>query len=140
MKHFTKLLASLALLIFMVAFIGCGNPSSSDNGGSSSDAGTTNDASLTGTYRGSLTGSGQTIHMRMTFNSNFTFVTQGYTDNTFTTTTGVGSASGVYTLSGNTATYTVTVGNQNFVIYATTSDNWASVICSGLYEGTMTKE
>ena len=144
MKHFTKLLASLPFLIFMVAFIGCSNPSSSDNGGSSSDAGTTNDApvvtSLTGTYRGSLTGNGETIHMRMTFNSNFTFVTQGYTDNTFTNTTGVGSASGVYTLSGNTATCTVTVGNQNFVVYATTSDNWASVICSGLYEGTMTKE
>ena len=31
MKHFTKLLASLALLIFMVAFISCDNPSSSDN-------------------------------------------------------------------------------------------------------------
>ena len=77
MKNFTKLLASLAFLIFMVAFIGCGNPSSSDNGGSSSDAGTTNDASLTGTYRGSLTGNDETIYMRMTFNSNGTFVTQG---------------------------------------------------------------
>ena len=140
MKQFTKLLASLALLIFMVAFIGCGNPSSSDNGGSSSDAGTTNDASLTGTYRGSLTGNSETVHMRMTFNNNFTFVTQGYTDDTFEITTGVGSASGVYTLSENTATCTVTVGNQNFVIYATTSDNWATLVCSGLYEGTMTKE
>ena len=31
MKHFTKLLASLALLIFMAAFIGCANQSSSDD-------------------------------------------------------------------------------------------------------------
>lgn len=140
MKNFTKLLASLAFLIFMVAFIGCGNPSSSDNGGSSSDAGTTNDASLTGTYRGSLTGNDVTIYMRMTFNSNGTFVTQGYTDNTFTTTTGVGSATGVYTLSGNTATFTVAVGSENFVINATTSDNWVTYVCSGRFEGTMTKE
>ncbi len=131
MKNFTKLLASLAFLIFMVAFIGCGNPSSSDNGGS---------ASLTGTYRGSLTGNDLTIYMRMTFNSNGTFVTQGYTDNTFTTTTVVGSATGVYTLSGNTATFTVAVGSENFVINATTSDNWVTYVCSGLYEGTMTKE
>ena len=140
MKHFTKLLASLAFLIFMVAFIGCGDP----NGGSSSDAGTTNDApvvtSLTGTYRGSLTGNGETVHMRMTFNSNGTFVTQGYTNSTFTTTSMVGTASGIYTLTGNTATCTVTVGNQNFVIYATTSDNWETYVCSGLYAGTMTKE
>lgn len=130
MKNFTKFLASLAFLIFMVAFIGCGNPSSSDK----------NDASLTGTYRGSLTGNDVTIYMRMTFNSNGTFVTQGYTDNTFTTTTGVGSATGVYTLSGNTATFTVAVGSENFVINATTSDNWVTYVCSGLYEGTMTKE
>ena len=135
MKNFTKLLASLAFLIFMVAFIGCGNPSSSDNGGSSSVV-----TSLTGTYRGSLTGNDLTIYMRMTFNSNGTFVTQGYTDNTFTTTTGVGSATGVYTLSGNTATFTVAVGSENFVINATTSDNWVTYVCSGLYEGTMTKE
>ena len=135
MKNFTKLLASLAFLIFMVAFIGCGNPSSSDNGGSSSVV-----TSLTGTYRGSLTGNDVTIYMRMTFNSNGTFVTQGYTDNTFTTTTGVGSATGVYTLSGNTATFTVAVGSENFVINATTSDNWVTYVCSGLYEGTMTKE
>ena len=135
MKNFTKLLASLAFLIFMVAFIGCGNPSSSDNGGSSSVV-----TSLTGTYRGSLTGNDLTIYMRMTFNSNGTFVTQGYTDNTFTTTTVVGSATGVYTLSGNTATFTVAVGSENFVINATTSDNWVTYVCSGLYEGTMTKE
>lgn len=96
--------------------------------------------SLTGTYRGSLTGNGETLHMRMTFNSNGTFVTQGYTNRTFTATSNVGTASGSYTLSGNTATCTVTVGDENFVVYATTSDNWASVICSGLYEGTMTKE
>ena len=135
MKHFTKLFASLAFLIFMVAFIGCGNPSSSDNGGSSSVV-----TSLTGTYRGSLTGNDLTIYMRVTFNSNGTFVTQGYTDNTFTTTTVVGSATGVYTLSGNTATFTVAVGSENFVINATTSDNWVTYVCSGLYEGTMTKE
>ena len=135
MKNFTKLLASLAFLIFMVTFIGCGNPSSSDNGGGSSVV-----TSLTGTYRGSLTGNDVTIYMRMTFNSNGTFVTQGYTDNTFTTTTGVGSATGVYTLSGNTATFTVAVGSENFVINATTSDNWVTYVCSGLYEGTMTKE
>ena len=135
MKNFTKLLASLAFLIFMVAFIGCGNPSSSDNGGSSSVV-----TSLTGTYRGSLTGNDLTIYMRVTFNSNGTFVTQGYTDNTVTTTTVVGSATGVYTLSGNTATFTVAVGSENFVINATTSDNWVTYVCSGLYEGTMTKE
>ena len=144
MRKLTKLLSVLIVLVLATAFIGCGNPSSSDNGGSSSDAGTTNDApvvtSLTGTYRGSLTGSGETVHMRMTFNSNFTFVTQGYTNSTFTTTTGTGSASGVYTLSGNTAICTVTVGSENFVINATSSDNWATLVCSGLYAGTMTKE
>ena len=144
MRKLTKLLSALIVFVLATAFIGCGNPSSSDNGGSSSDSGPTNDApvvtSLTGTYRGTLTGNGETVHMRMTFNSSSTFVTQGYTSSTFTTTSPTGTASGSYTLSGNTATCTVTVGNQHFVIYATTSDNWASIVCSGLYEGTMTKE
>ena len=101
MKHLSKLLASLALLTMLAAFVGCSNPNSSDNSGSSSnsDATTTDTpvvASLSGTYRGAL--------------------------------------------SGNTATCTVTVGEQNFVVYATTSDIWATIVYSGFYEGTMTKE
>ena len=38
MRQFTKLLSALIVLVLATAFIGCGNPSSSDNGGGNSNS------------------------------------------------------------------------------------------------------
>ena len=57
MRKLTKLLSALIVLVLATAFIGCGNPSSSDNGGGNSNS-PTSPTVAGGTYIDSSTNSG----------------------------------------------------------------------------------
>lgn len=103
---------------------------------------TSNSGTVVGTYKGVIT-MNETLYMIFTIKDDNTWVSQGYTDNTYTTTTLHGTIkSGTYVQSGNTITLSgTTYGNANITgMICTTNDNWNTVTFSGVCTGTATKQ
>ncbi|MBQ5997900.1 MAG: hypothetical protein IJL70_00330 [Treponema sp.] len=93
-------------------------------------------SALTYSYKGIVTGNGETIYMKFFLNSNYTWSTVGYTDSNYTTTTAVGTTNGTYTRSGNTISFKIF---SRYDMTATTSDNWESIYIDGVYKGSLSK-
>ena len=143
MKQFTKLLASLALLIFMVAFIGCDNPSSSDNNTDNNTDTKTEEqsgiVSFAGIYEGSITGNGTTLYVTVVATAN------SYTTKMWATSEKNGvpdqTVTGTYTVTGNTINCT----GSDHTMTETTSDSgttWSIIVSPGEdkeFTGTITK-
>lgn len=97
--------------------------------------------SITGsTYRGEMTRTSETVYIDFIFRDGTTWNSLGYKDNTFSTTTPVGTTTGTYSISGTTITINMPVFDATLT--GTTSDDWATIVCSGnqLFTGTLTKQ
>lgn len=138
MRKFSRIFAIIFAMIMAIAFIACSDGSSSDD---SSNAGAgTSTAVTSSTYRGEMTSSGETVYIDFIFTDGTNWHSQGYTDNTFATTTQTGTTTGTYSISGTTITINMPLFDATLT--GTTSDDWATIVCSGnqLFTGTLTKQ
>ena len=135
MKQFSKLLASLALLTLLLAFVGCSNSSSSDN--NSGDSTDTNETiTFAGTYAGAITGNNTTLYITVIATET------NYTTKMWTSSAKSGdpnqTVTGTYTVTGNTINCT---GNDHTMTGTTTDDGatWSISVSTG-FTGTITKQ
>lgn len=141
MKNLARYFVIFVVFMLSVAFIGCSNGSSSNDDNSSS----TNESSTTSvpgsSYRGAMTSSSrnETVYIEFRFADSTNWTSQGYTEN-FAATSETGTTSGTYTISGTTITINMPMFNTTLT--GSTSDDWATIVCSGdqLFTGTLTKQ
>ncbi len=145
MRKFSKFFAIIFAMVMASAFIACSDGSSSDDGSNTNTNGTsagtgTSTAVTSSTYRGVMTSPGETVYIDFIFTDGTNWHSQGYTDNTFATTTQTGTTTGTYSISGTTITINMPLFNATLT--GTTSDDWATIVCSGnqLFTGTLTKQ
>ena len=83
--------------------------------------------------------SSETVYIEFTFTDDTNWCSQGYTNDTFTTKTYIGSTSGTYSISGTSITINMPMFNATLT--GSTSDDWESIDCTGdqIFTGTIRK-
>ena len=109
----------------------------------SDSSATENGNGISGTYKGTISMDGETLYVIFKMNANGTWSSQGYTDNTYTTEDNHGTiVSGTYEQSTNGIALTgTTLGNVTASgLIGSTTDNWQTMIISGVCTGELTKQ
>lgn len=92
------------------------------------------------TYRGTMSSTTESVYIDFIFTSGTEWRSQGYTDSNFSSTSNVGTTQGSYEIS--ESSITINMPMFDATLTGTTSDNWATIVCSGnqLFTGTLTKQ